>query len=78
MAATLTFALAASGCVQPAPKATGPVVVAPVRVAGLRNFEGATARKSAEADCARLGKRLVTSIYDRFDGANWVFAGGCQ
>lgn len=81
MAAAMTLALAASGCVQPATQVAGPVMVAPLQVsnngAPFRNDEGAAARKLADAICAGQGKRLQTSIYDRFDSGFWVYQGGC-
>jgi hypothetical protein len=41
--------------------------------------DGAAARRMAEAACAGQGKRLVPSIYDRFEPAPaaWVYPGGC-
>lgn len=81
MAAALTLALAASACVPSAPGKPAPGVAVPLRVAnGGAAFafdQGATARKLAEAECARQGKRLRPTIYDRFDAGAWVFEGGC-
>lgn len=81
MAAALTLCLAASGCVQTAPSARGPVVAAPLRVTNAGQpfgmADGAAARRVAEADCAGQGKRLRPSIYDRFEAGAWVYPEGC-
>ena len=81
MAAALTLCIAASGCGQPAPLATGPVMAAPLRVtnngAPFANHEGAAAKRVASATCAAQGRSLRTSIYDRFDAGAWVFVEGC-
>ena len=72
MAIALTLGLA--GCVAPAV----PQSVQPLRVAGFGYADGMAARRAGEAECATAHKRLVTGIYDRFDGDAWVFQGGCQ
>ena len=81
MATAMTLALAASGCGQPAPPGAGPVVVAPLRVTNngvaFQNFEGAAARRIAEATCAGQGRSLRSGIYDRFEGGAWIFVEGC-
>ncbi|MEF3047488.1 hypothetical protein [Pseudotabrizicola sp. L79] len=81
MAATLTLALAAAGCVQTAPRAPGPVAAVPLRVtnngAAFANHQGAAARRVAAAECAGQGKVLRSSIYDRFEAGAWVFVEGC-
>lgn len=81
MAAAMTLALAASGCVQPAPSGDGPVVAVPLRVtnsgAAFQMWEGAAARKQGEAVCGAEGRVLRTSIYDRFEAGTWVFVEGC-
>ena len=41
------------------------------------NFEGAAARKMAEGKCEGMGKRLVPSIYDRYEAGAWVYVEGC-
>lgn len=80
-ACTLTLALAA--CVQPAPHGVGQGAAAPtpLRVTNngqaFRMDEGASARRMADATCAAQGKRLRSSIYDRFDAGAWVYAEGC-
>lgn len=80
MAAALTLCLAATGCVRSAPDGA-PVAAAPLTVtrAGTpyAHWEGAAARKQAEADCAARGQSLRPSIYDRYQGGAWVFAEGC-
>ncbi len=45
--------------------------------AAFANFEGAAARRLAEAACAARGQRLQSSIYDRYDAGAWVFVEGC-
>jgi len=81
MAAALTLCIAASGCVQPAPKAAGPVVAGPLTVvregAPYAHWEGAAARKQAEAECAARGATLRPSIYDRYQAGAWVYVEGC-
>jgi hypothetical protein len=53
----------------------------PLRVtngdAAFANFEGAAARKLAEATCTSRGQRLQSSIYDRYEAGAWVFVEGC-
>lgn len=76
MAAVLVLA----GCVgQGAVDAPGPR--APLRVTNagqpFANFEGAAARKTAEAICAGMGKRLVPSLHDRYEAGAWVYVEGC-
>ena len=71
--------LACAACVQTAPDG-GPRVNDPVRVLNdgqpFRMWEGALARKAADAAC---GGQVVTSIQDRFDASTgeWVYPGGC-
>ena len=81
MAAALTLCLAASGCVQTAPSGAVTVAAAPLTVvrqgAPYANWEGAAARKQAEAECAARGATLRPSIYDRYDAGAWVYPGGC-
>ena len=84
MAAALTLCVAASGCVQTAPDGRGVVAAAPVsplRVtkngAPFAMYEGAAARRVAEASCAAQGRRLRPSIYDRFEAGAWVYVEGC-
>jgi hypothetical protein len=81
MATAMTLALAASGCVQPAPQAAGPGVAVPLRVTnGDQPFafdQGVLARKQGEAVCGAQGRALRTSIYDRYDAGAWVFVEGC-
>lgn len=78
MALPLTMLLAASGCVAPEP--TGREQAEPVRVTNnetpFQMWEGALARKAADAAC---GGAVNVSIYDRFDRATgeWVYPEGC-
>ncbi len=80
MAAALTLCLAASGCVRTAPQGAA-VAAAPMVVvrqgAPYENWEGAAARKQAEAECAAGGRLLRPSIYDRYHAGAWVYPGGC-
>jgi hypothetical protein len=75
---TLALALAASACVAGQPDAKGPS--APLRVTNggqpFAMWDGARARKAADAAC---GGRVQVSIYDRFDRATgeWVYPEGC-
>jgi hypothetical protein len=70
--------LAQTGCVATAPSV--PASREPVRVTNggqpFQMWEGALARKAADAAC---GGKVRTSIYDRFDRATgeWVYPEGC-
>jgi hypothetical protein len=70
--------LAQAACVASAPSV--PASQGPLRVSNngqpFQMWEGALARKAAEAVC---GGRVNVSIYDRFDRATgeWVYPGGC-
>lgn len=84
MAVAMTLCVAASGCVQTAPDVRGEVAAAPVAPLRVTNngtpfamYEGAAARRVAEATCAAEGRRLRPSIYDRFDAGAWVYVEGC-
>jgi hypothetical protein len=78
MALALSVTLAQAGCVATAP--SGPVSREPVRVSNggqpFAMWEGALARKAADAAC---GGKVRVSIYDRFDRATgaWVYPEGC-
>jgi hypothetical protein len=80
MASALTLCLAASGCVRTAPESAA-VVAAPLVVtrdgAPYANWEGAAARKQAEAECAALGLSLRPSMHDRYQAGAWVYVEGC-
>ena len=72
--------LACAACVPSGPAAlAGPG--GPVRVSNggqpFQMWEGAAARKVADAQCGPKGVR--SSIYDRYDRATgeWVYPGGC-
>lgn len=85
MAAAMSLTLAFGACVPSVPP--GPVQgmavspLTPLRVTNngqpFRQFEGAAARRVAEAECAGQGRRLRPSIYDRFEAGAWVYVGGC-
>lgn len=79
MAAALTLCIVASGCVQTAPSGggTGGALSVVRPAAPYANWEGAAARKQAEAECAAQGRSLRPSIYDRYQAGAWVFAEGC-
>ncbi len=81
MAAAITLCIAATGCGQPVPQASGPVAAVPLRVtnngAPFANYDGAAAKRVADATCAAQGRTLRTSIYDRYDSGAWVFVEGC-
>lgn len=70
--------LAQAACVAAVP--TAPAQREPVRVTNagqpFQMWEGAAARRAADAAC---GGRVRTSIYDRFDRATgaWVYPEGC-
>jgi hypothetical protein len=70
--------LAQAACVATAP--TVPAAREPVRVSNngqpFQMWEGAAARRAADAAC---GGRVRSSIYDRYDRATgeWVFPEGC-
>jgi hypothetical protein len=74
----LAFALTQAACVAAPPPAA--VATGPVRVTNngqpFQMWEGAAARRAADAAC---GGRVEVSIYDRFDRATgeWVYPGGC-
>ncbi len=78
MALALSVTLAQAGCVATAPSV--PSVREPVRVTNagqpFQMWEGALARKAADAAC---GGKVRVSIYDRFDRATgaWVYPEGC-
>jgi hypothetical protein len=73
MCAALTLTLSACA----APGAEAPRGAEPLRVAGLQHWQGADARRQADASCGMRGVRV--SIYDRFDRATgeWVYPEGC-
>ena len=82
MAATLSLTLSLGACVQAAPQGAvqGAAAPVPLRVtnngAPFQMYEGAAARRVAEAECAGQGKRLRPGIYDRFEAGAWVYVGG--
>jgi hypothetical protein len=79
MALALSLTLAQGACVATAP------AISPagqhVRVTNdgqpWQMWDGAAARKAADADCGPRGVR--STIYDRYDRATgaWVYPGGC-
>lgn len=72
--------LACAACVQTAPEVASRAND-PVRVTNggmpFQMWEGAAARKAADAACGPKG--VNSSIYDRFDAATgeWVYPEGC-
>lgn len=82
MVLALSVTLVQAGCVAATPPGTAAAPTAePVRVSNAGRpfamWEGAAARRSADAACGAGGVR--PTIYDRFDRATgeWVFPGGC-
>jgi hypothetical protein len=79
VALALSVTLAQGACVATAPAA--PPTREPVRVTNngqpFQMWEGAAARKMADAQCGAGGVR--SSIYDRYDRATgaWVYPEGC-
>lgn len=79
IAVALSVTLAQAACMATAPDA--PAASGLVRVSDggqpFQMWDGAAARKSADARCGPQGVRV--SIYDRFDAATgeWVYPGGC-
>jgi hypothetical protein len=77
MALALSVTLAQAACVATPPAA--PAAREPLRVTNagqpFRAWEGAAARRAADAACGPRGVRA--SIYDRHEGGTWVFPGGC-
>lgn len=79
MALALSLTLAQSACMATAP-AVSPTGE-PVRVTNggqpWQMWDGAAARKAADATCGPRGVR--STIYDRYDRGTgeWVFPGGC-
>jgi hypothetical protein len=75
----LTMVMLASGCA--APRTVMPATSSPVRVTNggqpFQMWEGALARKAADAQCGTGGVKV--SIYDRYDRATgaWVYPEGC-
>ena len=78
MALALSVSLATAGCV--ATEASAPAPRSALRVTNngqpFQMWEGALARKAADAAC---GGKVRVSIYDRFDRATgaWVYPEGC-
>ena len=58
-----------------------PPLSGPLRVtdngAAFAYDQGAAARRVAQAQCVGQGRRLASSIYDRFEAGAWVYPGGC-
>lgn len=69
-AGVVAFTLAA--CAVP----TVPPEVSPARVAGLAQWQGADAKRRADAECGPRGVR--PSVYDRYEAGVWVFVEGCR
>ena len=79
MALALSVTLAQAACVATA--SSGPVSREPVRVTNggqpFQMWEGALARKAADAECGAGGVKV--SIYDRYDRTTgaWIYPEGC-
>jgi hypothetical protein len=80
VALALSLTLAQGACVATAPTVV-PASREPVRVSNggqpFQMWEGAAARKVADAQCGPKG--VMVSIYDRYDRATgaWVYPEGC-
>jgi hypothetical protein len=81
MAAALSLSLALGACVQPVAQASGRGMAGPLRVSDdgkpFAMDQGLKARRAGEVICSRMGQRLQSSIYDRFDNGEWLFIEGC-
>jgi hypothetical protein len=82
-AAVILLSAPLAACVA-ADSGTAPVAAradaAPLRVlradgSAFAFFEGAAARRQADAQCGAKG--VQASIYDRYDAGAWVFVEGC-
>jgi hypothetical protein len=78
VALALSLTLSQAACMATAPAV--PTSQGPLRVSNngqpFQMWDGAAARKAADAAC---GGKVQSSIYDRFDRATgeWVYPGGC-
>jgi hypothetical protein len=77
LALSLTLAQGACGTTAPAVAPAGDAVRVSNGGQPFRMWEGAAARKAADAGCGPRGVR--SSIYDRYDPATgeWVYPEGC-
>ncbi len=57
------------------PVAGGGVAVTRTTAPAYAMWDGAAARRDADALCGPRG--VAASIYDRFQAGTWVFVGGC-
>ncbi len=55
-----------------------PVPQGPLRVSPYGFADGLTAKRVAEAICAKQGRRLDPTAFGHFSAGSWEFAGGCR
>ncbi|MDB5666052.1 hypothetical protein [Cypionkella sp.] len=59
------------------PSEAGPVLAVTRDGAAFGNFEGAEAKRAAEAFCGARGRSVNRAAYGHYVGGAWVFKGGC-
>jgi len=59
------------------PSESGAVLAMTRDGAGFGNFEGAEAKRAAEAFCASRGASVNRAAYGHYAGGAWLFKGGC-
>ena len=59
------------------PSESGAVLAMTRDGTGFGNFEGAEAKRAAEAFCASRGASVNRAAYGHYTGGAWVFKGGC-
>lgn len=56
---------------------SGAVLAVTRHGSGFGNFEGAEAKRAAEAFCASRGASVNRAAYGHYAGGAWLFKGGC-
>ncbi|WP_054004870.1 hypothetical protein [Cypionkella psychrotolerans] len=59
------------------PSESGAVLAMTRDGAGFGNFEGAEAKRAAEAFCASRGASVNRAAYGHYAGGAWLFKGSC-
>lgn len=59
------------------PTEAGPVLAVTRDGAAFGNFEGAEAKRVAEAFCTSRARALNRTAYGHYVGGSWLFKGGC-
>ena len=59
------------------PSQSGAILAVTRDGAAFGNFEGAEAKRAAEAFCSTRKGRVSPSAYGHYVGGAWVFQGGC-